>query len=106
MQGRVIRIHAAAPEKPAVSSPCNGCGACCAAEPCPLSALVLGHRKGACPALVWDDLARRYYCAMVRSPARFVRWLPGWLEPLAIRLNLRWIASGHGCDFAAEIEPD
>lgn len=101
-----IAIHAAAPAKPAVGAPCNGCGLCCAAEPCPLSRLLLGHRQGACPALQWDAAATRYACGLVQAPARHLRWLPARAEALAARLARRWIAAGRGCDFAAELLVD
>jgi len=38
---RTIAIHAAAPAKPALGEPCNGCGVCCAAEPCPVGMFAL-----------------------------------------------------------------
>lgn len=101
-----VAIHAAAPPKPALGAPCNGCGLCCAAEPCPLSRLMLGHRAGACPALTWDAAATRYVCGMVTAPAAQVRWLPRRLHPLLDRLSRRWIAAGSGCDFDAEVSAD
>jgi hypothetical protein len=84
-----IRLHAAAPDKPAAGAPCNGCGVCCALAPCPLSRFLLGHRDGSCPALRWTE--SRYVCGLVVAPAGIVRWLPR-------RLVLRWIAAGGGCD--------
>jgi hypothetical protein len=93
-----IAIHAAAPPKPAPSAPCNGCGVCCAALPCPLSRLLLGHRTGSCPALQWRKSERRYVCGMVTTPASFLRWLPPRWEAFAGRRFMRWIASDIGCD--------
>jgi hypothetical protein len=98
-----ITLHAKAPAKPALAEACNGCGACCAAAPCPVSGLLLGHRDGACPALVWSDTDSRYRCGMVTKPGSFLRWLPGPFEPLAMRAFARWIAAGKGCDFDAEL---
>lgn len=90
-----IVLHAAAPDKPAVGAPCNGCGICCAMEPCPLSLLLLRRRQGACPALAWRD--GRYVCGLATDPQGIARWLPrAWL--------LRWIAAGKGCDCDAEEE--
>lgn len=97
-----IRLHAAAPEKPAAGAPCNGCGVCCAIAPCPLSRFLLGHRDGKCPALVWQ--VSRYACGLVVAPAEHLRWLPVRAVPLARRLALRWIAAGSGCDCDAETE--
>ncbi len=98
-----IRLHAAAPPKPTPGAPCNGCGACCAAGPCPVSRVLLGHRKDACPALSWDNAGCRYYCGVIAAPRAHPRWLPGALQPLFSRLVRRWIAAGIGCDFAADI---
>lgn len=92
-----IRLHAAAPPKPAVGAPCNGCGVCCALAPCPLSRFLLGHRRGACPALTWQT--DRYVCGLAAAPTGIARWLPR-------RLVLRWIGAGCGCDCAAEIDGD
>lgn len=90
-----IVLHAAAPPKPAVGTPCNGCGVCCSYAPCPLSRFLLGHRSGSCPALRWQE--SRYVCGLVAAPQGVARWLPR-------RLVLRWIAAGKGCDCAAEID--
>jgi hypothetical protein len=80
MPPRVILIHPQAPPKPAPGRPCNGCGVCCAAEPCPVGMLLSLKRRGACRALRWDGT--RYRCgAMLRAP---------WLA--------RWISAGSGCD--------
>lgn len=90
-----IALHAAAPPKPAVGAPCNGCGICCAIAPCPLSRLLLGHRAGKCPALIWQE--SRHVCGLLIAPTGLARWLPR-------RFVLRWIAAGSGCDCAAEEE--
>jgi len=105
-QHPTIRIHAAASDKPAVGAPCNGCGICCLAAPCPVSRLLLKHTENACPALVWQDDTLLYRCGMLQSPARYVRWLPGRLDGLFIGLVRRWLALNIGCDSDIEIEPD
>jgi hypothetical protein len=108
---QVIRIHAAAPTKPAWGAPCNGCGVCCLAEPCPVGMLVSRRRTGACAAVTWVEAEQRYRCGVVLAPAghlpRWLRALPGqrWLERGAVRLALRFIAAGKGCDSDAELEP-
>ena len=93
-----IAIHPAAPPKSMLGAPCNGCGVCCAAQPCPVSRLLLGHRTGACPALHWQAPERRYFCGMVVAPASFLRWLPQRWSAFAGRRFARWIAAGLGCD--------
>ncbi|MDE2370577.1 MAG: hypothetical protein KGN16_16530 [Burkholderiales bacterium] len=92
---RVVMLHVAAPAKPAEGEPCNGCGLCCAAAPCPLGMLAGRRLRGACAALIWSDSERRYRCGVVEAPRRWLPWLPAaWARQLA----LRWIASGSGCD--------
>jgi hypothetical protein len=119
-----IEIHPLAPAKPVTGAPCNGCGLCCLAEPCPLGMLVSGRRHGRCKALVWQERhpGGRYVCGLVNEPERL---LPRWTAPLQRawqwplvrpvtrplgrgitrltgRLTLRYIAGGSGCD--AELE--
>ena len=92
---QVIHLHAAAPPKPASGAPCNGCGVCCAAEPCPLGVLLSRRLRGACRALAWDAERSRYVCGALAHPERHLRWLPAaWAK----RLVRRWIAAGDGCD--------
>jgi hypothetical protein len=90
MGHRTILLASAAPAKPQPGAPCNGCGVCCAAEPCPLGVLVTRRRSGACAALVWNDTENAYRCGLLAS-----RWLPAaWVR--------RWIAAGAGCDCTLE----
>lgn len=91
-----VVLPAAAPPKPAPGAPCNGCGVCCAAEPCPAGRLFLRRHRGRCPALVWRD--DHFRCGLVERPGVHIRWLPAAWEPLARRLLRRWIAAGSGCD--------
>jgi hypothetical protein len=93
---QVIHIHAQAPAKPAWGEPCNGCGVCCAAEPCPVGMLISRRRHGSCEALLWNAAERRYRCGVASEPHRFIA--PRWLAGLAARLALRMIAAGRGCD--------
>ena len=84
----MILLHPLAPLKPAPGATCNGCGVCCAAEPCPLGIVVSRRRRGACAALRWDDGERRYRCGL----------LAGTASPLRRGVVARWIGAGSGCD--------
>lgn len=90
-------LHPAAPPQPQPGAPCNGCGVCCAAEPCPLGMVLSRRRHGACAALVWrsEGGAGAYRCGALAEPARWLPWLPA---ALATRLVRRWIAAGQACD--------
>ncbi|WP_431051383.1 hypothetical protein [Roseateles sp. L2-2] len=105
--GSVIWIRPEAPPKPAVGAPCNGCGVCCLAEPCPLGMLVSLKREGACRALQWSENDRQYRCGMLVHPTRYVglrTFKPeGLVNRLIRRYARRMIAAGIGCD--ADIEP-
>ncbi|MDD5177118.1 MAG: hypothetical protein PHQ05_11925 [Sterolibacterium sp.] len=98
-----IILHAAAPAKPAVGESCNGCGICCAAEPCPVGMLLLLQFRGRCRALSWQAEHRRYVCGMVTRPAAYLRWLPAGLGSWAGRRLARRIAVGQGCDADIEV---
>ena len=104
MATTLIYLHPAAPAKPAVGAACNGCGLCCAWQPCPLGMLVSGRRQGACDALRWDEGARRYHCALVSGPSDLWPRLPAALGRPLQALARRWIAAGAGCDCDAEVE--
>lgn len=103
MDHRVVHIHPEAPVKPALGAACNGCGVCCLMEPCPLGMLVSRRRSGACKALQWDTLARRYQCGIVTDAAGVMGPLLGWMAPLTQRLAMRWISAGSGCDADIEV---
>jgi len=92
---RVILIHPDAPAKPSEGAACNGCGVCCAAEPCPLGVLLSRRVSGPCKVLMWDAENTRYTCGALSAPGIWLRWLP---SALARRLVVRWIAASRGCD--------
>jgi len=99
---QIIFIHPDSPPKPGWGQPCNGCGICCAAEPCPIGIIVSGRRVGACSALQWNPLESRYRCGVLAKSAALTA--PNWLTGVATRLASRLIAAGTGCDCA--LEPD
>jgi hypothetical protein len=107
----IIHIQPAAPAKPPLGAPCNGCGVCCLLEPCPVGMLLSRRRHGACAALRWDEVQARYRCgALVDAPQVARQTLPKWLAALAPvlasclrRWGPRWIAAGQGCDSSVQV---
>ena len=101
---QVIHIHPEAPSKPALGAPCNGCGVCCLAEPCPLGQVISRKRMGACDALRWDARQRLYRCGALSDTEGVLgpRWR--WAAPLLRRLAARWIAAGVGCDASLQVQ--
>ena len=95
---QVIHIHPEAPPKPALGAPCNGCGVCCLAEPCPLGQVISRTRSGACEALRWSEADGLYRGGALTDTEG--RWGPRWrwAAPLLRRRARRWIAAGMGCD--------
>ena len=104
MSRQIIRLHPDAPPKPAEAAPCNGCGVCCAAEPCPIGQLVSRRRTGACAALLWNSDAGLYRCGLVDAPRTALPRLPAALAPLLSRLARRWISAASGCDSGLVVE--
>lgn len=107
---RTILIQPEAPPKPATGQPCNGCGLCCLAEPCPVGVLVSLKRQGSCRALQWSAPDCQYRCGMLVQPARYLglpRLAPGaWPNRLIARWARRMIAAGIGCDAELEVETE
>jgi len=103
-QLQAVELHPLSPSKPDYSARCNGCGVCCAAEPCPVAYVFLFQIKGKCRALLWQDGASRYVCGMVVCPDRYVSLIPEILRERIGRFFASRIAAGMGCDFAAEMD--
>lgn len=103
--GRIIHLRVEAPAKPATGAPCNGCGVCCATEPCPLGMVLSGRRSGTCTALRWDAGRVRYTCGAIVAPREVLPRGLRLLAPLIGRLAPRWVAAGQGCDADLEAEP-
>ena len=99
---QVIHLHTRAPPKPEYGAPCNGCGACCATEPCPVGVVISRRRTGACAALLWSDADGRYLCGAVSRPEAVLPRVLRFAAPLLSRLARRWIAAGSGCDARLE----
>ena len=105
----VIQLHVDAPPKPAAGQPCNGCGVCCATEPCPAGVLVSRRTRGACAALLWREAGDGdvggglYRCGLVEQPARFLPKAVRWLAPALGRWARRSISAGRGCDCSLSV---
>ena len=103
---QVILLQREAPAKPVPGAACNGCGVCCLSEPCPLGMVLSGHRHGACSALRWHEVDRRYLCGAMAEPDGVLQAsLPAalqWARPALARMLQRWagrwIAASTGCD--------
>jgi hypothetical protein len=95
---QVIHLHREAPAKPEFGAPCNGCGVCCASEPCPLGMVLSGRRSGACAALRWNDSQARYLCGALVAPRDVLPRRLAMFAPLLSKLAARWISAGSGCD--------
>lgn len=96
---QVIHIHPEAPPKPPLGEPCNGCGVCCLAEPCPVGMLISRKRRGACEALVWSDPEGRYLCGLLATRGPSSGWRRVWRAWVR-----RLISSGSGCDASMVVE--
>jgi hypothetical protein len=100
---QIIELHPLAPPKPGFGESCNGCGFCCAAEPCPVAYIFLFQFKGRCRALLWQNDSNRYVCGMVVRPDHYVKWIPQRLRERMGKFCKTRIAAGSGCDFVAEV---
>ncbi len=89
---------ARAPEKPAFGSPCNGCGFCCAAEPCGVARqFVPGAIDGApCPAMEFEY--GRFWCGMIRRPGHYLGLPHDWGNEFLSGEVAKALGAGRGCD--------
>jgi len=101
----VIRLHPDAPAKPTLGARCNGCGVCCASEPCPLGIVASRRTTGACDALTWDGVGTRYRCGLVAEPAAHLPRPLAKIAPLLARAATRYISAGSGCDCDVTVLP-
>lgn len=99
-----IELHEKSPPKPPLGEACNGCGVCCAAEPCPVAHIFLFQRRGRCRALLWQEENNRYACGMVLAPHLYSPLVPKMFGAWAGAFFARGIAAGSGCDAKIEVE--
>jgi len=105
-QFQEVELHPQSPEKPGYGAPCNGCGVCCAAGPCPVAFAFLFQFRGKCRALLWQDEPSRYVCGMAACPDVYVKLIPEKWRGYSGRFFASCIAVGAGCDSVAEIFDD
>jgi hypothetical protein len=99
-----IYLQPGAPTKPALGSACNGCGVCCASEPCPIGMLVTRRRHGTCAALRWVETQQHYRCGLLlERKAATANPLRTIGRALWHRWARRLIAAGSGCDAAVDV---
>ncbi len=92
------RTGEVAPEKPEEGAPCNGCGFCCAAEPCGLAVEFIGATVGPCPAMEFDD--GRFWCGLVRNPSSYLD-TPAFGDHMVGAIFAQALGVGRGCDSSA-----
>lgn len=88
--------------KPAFGQPCNGCGKCCAAEPCALARDLLNCHVAPCRAMEMDG--DRMVCGLVTRPAWYMYGenVPSEQTGRLSSLFAAALGFGMGCD--AEFE--
>ncbi len=101
---QIIWLQPEAAAKPLIGQACNGCGVCCAAEPCPVARVFLWQWRGACRAVEWHADVKQYRCGMLLRPVHYVRYLPLWFEARCRSWIRRWIAAGVACDSDADAD--
>lgn len=101
---QIIHLHPAAPDKPVEGKPCNGCGVCCASEPCPIGIVFSRKLKGACKALFWSKAEQRYRCGLIAEPQQYLPWALRCLSKALSRLAYRYVSAGSGCDSDIQAE--
>jgi hypothetical protein len=86
------------PVKPAYGSPCNGCGFCCAAEPCAIALEhIAGHpAEGPCLALEFEG--GRFVCGMIRRPGHYMGLPNDWADGPIGAMIANALGAGRGCD--------
>lgn len=85
------------PLKPAYGEPCNGCGFCCAAEPCGIAREFIPDHPEEGPCLAMEFDAGRFVCGMIRQPGRYMG-LPDWGDAHMGALFAEALGAGKGCD--------
>lgn len=83
------------PIKPTISQPCNGCGWCCASEPCGIAREFIGaDGEGPCPALEWDGA--RFGCGMIVRPLVYLGQAMGLEGAISLPRGAKALATPEG----------
>ena len=90
-----------APEYPGFRSPCNGCGLCCAAEPCDVARQFLGATQGPCPALEFEG--GRFWCGVIRRLSHYLS-KPLFGDGMVREILGDLLGIGQGCDSSVGCE--
>jgi hypothetical protein len=83
--------------KPVHGSPCNGCGMCCAIEPCGIAREFIPDHPEEGPCLAMEFDTGRFVCGMIRRPGHYIR-LPDWGDAHMGALFAKALGAGKGCD--------
>ena len=87
------------PLKPALGSACNGCGMCCAMQPCGIALEFIPGHPAEGPCLALEHEAGRFVCGMIRHPRRYMPDLPNdWADEHLGRMFANALGAGRGCD--------
>jgi hypothetical protein len=84
--------------KPRLGQPCNGCGLCCAMEPCGIAReFIPDHpEEGPCRAMERHD--GRFVCGMMRRPSHYMGLPNDWADEHVGSMFAAALGSGQGCD--------
>ena len=96
------QLNSMTPAKPPFGAQCNGCGICCAIQPCKLAVDLLGATVGPCSAMEFD--AGRFWCGLVRSPGRYLN-TPEFGNELLSETIARSLGVSKGCDADDGLDP-
>ncbi|KQQ39146.1 hypothetical protein ASF58_22915 [Methylobacterium sp. Leaf125] len=86
------------PVKPAFGSPCNGCGYCCAEEPCAIARENIPDHPEEGPCLALEHEGGRFVCGMIRRPGHYMRLPNDWADGHLGGLFAQALGAGRGCD--------
>ena len=78
-------------------APCNGCGMCCAMEPCGVARVFIPDHPEEGPCLALERAGDRFVCGMIPRPGHYMQ-LPDWADTHMGGLFAEALGAGRGCD--------